>query len=289
MRDDTIFHHANMLNDLVRLEKFTAAMQSVIQKDHVVVDIGAGTGILSALARKFTNNNVYSIEYFADTLRLMQTMLESNKIANIHPMLGASYDICLNHVLPDVLISETIGLLGPEENIVEIFYDFCRRHQSIKHCIPAELSMYGQFLYSQEWDAELNTIKNKYASASLPNFDFAHIFAGIEDKIAFNIMQQDLSNSTIVAEPILLTKYILGKDAISDFSYKINVNQMRSASNILHLYFEAKLYDNVTLSSHLTHNVHWGHSFVPMHTRNDMLHLSYKRGSGVVNVDWKRD
>jgi len=53
--------HKDMLNDLVRIEQYTKAINDTC-KDQVVLDIGCGTGVLSVLAIKAGATKVYAID-----------------------------------------------------------------------------------------------------------------------------------------------------------------------------------------------------------------------------------
>ena len=61
--------HKDMLNDLVRIEQYTKAINETC-KDKVVLDIGCGTGVLSVLAIKAGAAKVYAVDN-ADIEKLM--------------------------------------------------------------------------------------------------------------------------------------------------------------------------------------------------------------------------
>jgi predicted RNA methylase len=63
--------HKDMLNDLVRIEQYTEAVNDTC-KDKVVLDIGCGTGVLSVFAIKAGATKVYAIDN-ADSEKLMSS------------------------------------------------------------------------------------------------------------------------------------------------------------------------------------------------------------------------
>ena len=63
--------HKNMLNDLVRVEQYTKAINYTC-KGKVVLDIGCGTGVLSVLAIEAGAIKVYAIDN-ADIEKLMSS------------------------------------------------------------------------------------------------------------------------------------------------------------------------------------------------------------------------
>ena len=83
--DRAVINHSTMLVDDLRIEKYLKAIQSCIQKDDIVVDIGSGTGILSFLANKHSNAKVISIEYFKYSLDIaIQSTLKNPNIIHIN-------------------------------------------------------------------------------------------------------------------------------------------------------------------------------------------------------------
>ncbi len=54
--------HEEMLQDKVRMDGFRRALSNIC-KDKVVVDVGAGTGILSTMALDFGASQIFAIEY----------------------------------------------------------------------------------------------------------------------------------------------------------------------------------------------------------------------------------
>lgn len=108
--------HSRMLEDVSRIEFFRESIQQhCVCKD--VVDIGSGTGILSALALNLGAKSIIGIEYYEELARFSKLALSSFgdrlKIIN-----KSSYETEIKENI-DILLTETIGLFGPEENIVE--------------------------------------------------------------------------------------------------------------------------------------------------------------------------
>lgn len=54
--------HEEMLNDKARMEAYENAIIKFV-KDKIVVDVGAGTGVLSLLAAQGGAQHVYAIEF----------------------------------------------------------------------------------------------------------------------------------------------------------------------------------------------------------------------------------
>ena len=109
--------HAVMLSDQVRLEAYHRAITNLVKEGMIVAEIGTGTGILSAYAAAKTKAPVFALEYFPSTAQMAEDMFKAAGLHQVKVMRGESYDITLSPS-PEILITETIGAIGPEENIV---------------------------------------------------------------------------------------------------------------------------------------------------------------------------
>ena len=96
--------HRWMLIDEVRNEAYRKAIVQAVKPGHVVLDMGAGTGILSIFAAQAGARKVYAVERngLADRIEIIEGNLE---------------DIDLPEKV-DVLMSEWMGGLGVDENML---------------------------------------------------------------------------------------------------------------------------------------------------------------------------
>jgi SAM-dependent methyltransferase len=109
--------HRSMICDRVRTEAFQRAIDAVVKPGDVVLDIGAGSGILSVFAARAGARQVYAVERttiaaFADEL------VAANGVANVvQVMQGDVTEIDLpEHV--DVIVSEWLGGFGIDEGML---------------------------------------------------------------------------------------------------------------------------------------------------------------------------
>jgi protein arginine N-methyltransferase 1 len=111
MADYTIRGYAGMIGSRARLAFFHQALQRVVKPDSVVVDIGAGTGILAFIACQVGARKVYAIELSKDAVNVGREMAAANGYAQRIEFIAGS---ALNVSLPeraDVIVSALHGWL----------------------------------------------------------------------------------------------------------------------------------------------------------------------------------
>lgn len=119
--------HQELLDDAVRNRAFYAALRKRVTGESAVLDIGAGTGIWAIAAAMMGAKRVVAIEKDKLLTVLIQTLARENRVQDkIEIIEGDSRDIKLSREF-DVLISETIGNLGFDEQIVPILIDARKR------------------------------------------------------------------------------------------------------------------------------------------------------------------
>lgn len=118
-------HHA-MLADTVRMKAYAEAIRRTVQPGDRVVDMGAGLGILGFLALRAGAGHVYAIEK-TDSIELAREIAERNGLTDrVTFFHGSSKDFELDRPA-DVLVSETLGSFGLEENTLDFTLDARRR------------------------------------------------------------------------------------------------------------------------------------------------------------------
>ncbi|KAL3535647.1 hypothetical protein ACH5RR_004108 [Cinchona calisaya] len=113
--------HEEMLKDVVRTKTYQNVIykNSFLFKDKVVLDVGAGTGILSLFCAKVGAKHVYAIECssMADTA---QQIVKLNGFSNVITVLkGKVEELELPVAQVDVIISEWMGYFLLYENMLD--------------------------------------------------------------------------------------------------------------------------------------------------------------------------
>jgi type I protein arginine methyltransferase len=109
--------HRTMIRDRVRTEAFRRAIESVVRPGDVVLDVGAGSGILSLFAARAGAARVFAVERTTIAV-LARVLAAANGVADIvHVIQGDVLDIELPGRV-DVIVSEWLGGFGIDEGML---------------------------------------------------------------------------------------------------------------------------------------------------------------------------
>lgn len=136
--------HSHLINDQLRTAPLIRAVKKAVSPGDVVVEVGAGLGLLSIAAAKSGAKIVYAIDYDREALKEAAAEARregvSRKIVFIN-------DISFNVKLPekaDLLICETVGSFAFEENILVSISDAKKRFlKPSGKIIPEKLELWG--------------------------------------------------------------------------------------------------------------------------------------------------
>jgi protein arginine N-methyltransferase 1 len=109
--------HRTMIRDRVRTEAFRRAIESVVRPGDVVLDVGAGSGILSLFAARAGAARVWAVERTTVAV-LAQVLAAANGAAEIVRVIhGDIMDVELPGRV-DVIVSEWLGGFGIDEGML---------------------------------------------------------------------------------------------------------------------------------------------------------------------------
>lgn len=143
--------HRMMLLDKVRNEAFQRAIMAAVEPGSTVLDVGAGSGILSLFAARAGARKVYAVER-TQISYLARQLAQHNGVDH---QVDVIYDDLEKIRLPervDVLISEWMGGFGMDENM--LFLLAIARDKWLKEggiIIPGRLTAY----LAPVWDGDL--------------------------------------------------------------------------------------------------------------------------------------
>eukprot|EP01065_Artemidia_motanka_P010081 TRINITY_DN15283_c0_g1_i1.p1 TRINITY_DN15283_c0_g1~~TRINITY_DN15283_c0_g1_i1.p1 ORF type:complete len:439 (+),score=177.84 TRINITY_DN15283_c0_g1_i1:60-1319(+) len=146
--------HFAMMNDIQRNTAFEAGLQKVLTPESVVIDIGAGSGLLSVLAAKQGAKKVYAIEGNKDLFKLAQRIVAKNGLEDvIEPINRLSTMVTTQHIGggADVLVSEVLGTLLLGESALEYMADARKRLlRAGGSIVPAFATQYATVITSEK-------------------------------------------------------------------------------------------------------------------------------------------
>ncbi len=123
-----VLMHQVMLADRPRMTAYETAIARTVRPGQVVADIGAGCLPLSLMALRHGARHVYAIEGDPQTASLARAIVADNGIQErLTVVEGDARSVHLPE-RADVLLSEMMGNLGPEEEMADILAIAAERH-----------------------------------------------------------------------------------------------------------------------------------------------------------------
>lgn len=115
--------HEKLLTDDHRNRAFYRALEKHVTPNSVVLDIGSGTGIWAIVAAMLGAKRVVAVERDPLLIGLIRSLAKANGVADrIEAIASESRQVQLDREF-DIVVSEMIGHLGLEEEIIPILAD----------------------------------------------------------------------------------------------------------------------------------------------------------------------
>lgn len=137
--------HARMVLDPWRTLPLKTAIEKTVRPGNIVVDCGCGIGILSFYACQAGAKKVFAIDCDGESIAVGQWLAKKYGWAD---RIVWFEDLACNIDLPekaDVLIQETIGTLGFDENFLATLADAKKRFlKKSGKIIPQQVELWGQ-------------------------------------------------------------------------------------------------------------------------------------------------
>jgi type II protein arginine methyltransferase len=143
--------HFNIVQDSLRNETYAAALNRFVQPDMLVLEIGAGTGLLAMLAARAGAARVVTCEKEPLVARQAQTIIERNGLTERVTVVSKELQgLAVGDDLPrraDLLVAEIVDnyLLG--ESVLPL-YSFARKHLLTPEArvLPATIAAMGMLV-----------------------------------------------------------------------------------------------------------------------------------------------
>ncbi len=284
--DDHISSHHLLLRDHVRNQAFQRAIHRTVNPGDIVVEIGGGTGILSAFALQAGAKHVYLIES-EDVISCAQKILRrggwKKRITCIRSRAEA---VRFTGRRADVIIAELIGSFGVDENILEVVP--LVRNRALKRkgtVIPNRLQLFIAPISYPPLEQELELYRSVRHGVDLSPL------ATLADN---NLYMVDLRNAQFLAAPVQLIEFDLLTWSDNTFERSVRFTIDRPGTLIGFAgWFEMSLSEGISLSNEPTGNqTHWDQVIFPIGDparlkKNDRVsfHLHYETPKG--GDEWK--
>jgi precorrin-6B methylase 2 len=255
--------HDSMLKDTVRCEAFRNAIFETVTPDSVVLDVGAGTGLLSLFAAQAGARTVYAVER-TDIAELAKDIVAKNGFADRITVLHQDVeDINLPQQV-DVIVSEWLGGYALDENLLPIVVQ--ARDRWLK---PA-----GKMIPQ----ATASLIVPAYDSLHQQNIDFWNSYpyaidlspiGTVRSCLSYNAMH-DLKQDRLCFAPQKMWEIDCQTCTIEDanrpFKAQLTFTAQRTGPiNALAAWFDASLSDTVRLCNGPGEpDTHWGRCVFPL-------------------------
>jgi precorrin-6B methylase 2 len=289
--------HVAMLNDKGRTAAFLNAIREVVQPGDVVVEIGTGTGVLSAGAALAGARHVYTIES-KNIGKSAKAVFERNQLSDRITLIeGWSTQVNVPEKC-DVLISEIIGDSPFGEQVLEFTLD--ARNRFLKpnaRMVPSQVQVFGlpvqvprqkrlKHLFTKQ---SIRKWKSWYGIDFTPLLDTAK-----STHPRFNIRPNAAKKWRTLAGPVQLASVNLNTFSQWNFRSRNTVTAVHTGRlDGMVVYFEAQLSPQIVLSTEpakADRTCSW-HSRVyvfpePLPLKaGDVFEVSYERGSSDTSID----
>jgi len=109
--------HRSMIGDRIRTEAFQRAISAVVRPGDIVLDLGAGSGILSVFAARAGAARVYAVER-TTIAAIAQELAAANGVADIVQVIWGDVSEIDPPERVDVIVSEWLGGFGIDEGLL---------------------------------------------------------------------------------------------------------------------------------------------------------------------------
>ncbi|MCH9684709.1 MAG: methyltransferase domain-containing protein [Deltaproteobacteria bacterium] len=266
---ESIDMHRMMLTDRIRNQIYRSALFATIRKGDVVLDVGAGSGILSLFAAQAGAAKVYAVER-TSTAGLARQLAARNgfgdRIEIIH---GDIRDVELPQPV-DVLVSEWMGIYAVDENLLALVLEardrFLRPGGAM---VPRRSKVWLAPVWSEERDVALGLLDDVHG------LSFQSIAAYPTDDLIWT--GSGITPEHLRAAPQVLWDIDLASHAAADARLPFRAQRTFRASgaglvNGLTPWFDADFGHGLVLSTRPGQpRTHWGHYVLPLSRNNAVV------------------
>lgn len=253
------------VRDDQRTALFSRAIAATVRPGDVVLDLGAGFGLLSMLCVRHGATRVYAIEQ-GPYVELGRAIAADNGMADrINWVPGNSAEVTLPEQV-DVIVSETLGQWALEEFTVEYLYDARRRFgkpgvRLIPQSLELAVAPVAAAHLRARWAAQFGS-----GWSDIHGFDLRRLGAAVFNNALAPYVPVAADDLELLAAPAALASFRLGEATSSRFSSELTMHASGPGlcDGWLGL-FSATLAPGVVLSTWPgVPATHWGNVLFPL-------------------------
>ena len=190
-------YHRAVIGDEIRLDAQVRAIEETVKPGDVVVDLGAGTGVLSLFAARAGARRVYAVERH-DIIQVAREVVRANGFEGVIECMQVDATTIELPEEVDVVMGDVIGVLGIDGNILAIYERVVQEYlKPSGRVIPAKIDV-----FFAPWEAPELHEPVAFWDRGVRGFDF-----GACQKMASNVPRSVvLPKDGGLAEPARLWK-----------------------------------------------------------------------------------
>lgn len=235
---DDVLNHTRMLVDRERIEAYARAIAETVRPGDVVADIGTGSGVLAILALRAGARKVYAVERGGVAELAARIFRDNDPLGRIEILRSDARDVRFSEP-PSVLVSETLGAFGIDEDISQLYRVLLPRCAPDVRLIPQRV----RIVLAPYADRGLTLDRELLAGFPGVNLDALVERTGNRPVLARLSAADELGAATTIAEFELRTSPLPDR-----FVVEIPIAR-EGRLNLLGGWFEADLTDTVSLTN----------------------------------------
>jgi len=264
------------------MDAFRHAIFKTVKPGDIVVDMGAGTGLLGIWALQAGAAKVYAIEKTEAIILAKEIARANNCLDKIEFIHQNSMDVTLPEKA-NVLISETLGSFGIDENTIQFTNDARTRFLAEDGIlIPQSIELYVAAVDDR------HTYNKVDFWRTIPDIDFSPAF----DLFSKKIMVESVDRTGLLSEPVSIGYIDLSKSIDEVFNARkyIKIEKAGTIHGVAG-WFRTKLCEGIEIdTSPNKPQTHWKQAFFPFRDSidvitGDVLDWSVKVGVKDINSD----
>jgi type I protein arginine methyltransferase len=251
-----VAYHQSMLQDRERTGAFRRAIHEVVTPGDVVMDIGAGSGVLSLFACQAGARRVYALES-GRAIEIAREMTRHSEVEDRVVLINELSHRTRIEEPVDVLVTETLWNFGFGEGILGVVLDARERFLKDGARIVPEVL--------ESWLAPVEVPELYKGFAHWPS-DYEVDMRVMRSLVMNNVHRTNFDRSSLIAEPQLFARVDMRE--FQDHDVEGGVQFIANRSGTAHGlagWFGAKLSPNVRISTAPPNPApNWGHAFFPL-------------------------